>query len=42
VKSHVNRAFKKLRALLGHVLDSSDPENTGLLEDDSTAGEPAP
>ena len=42
VKSHVNRAFKKLRALLGHVLDSSDPEKTGLLEDDDTAGEPAP
>jgi RNA polymerase sigma-70 factor (ECF subfamily) len=42
VKSHVNRAFKKLRALLGHVLDSSDPEKTGLLEDDGAAGEPAP
>jgi RNA polymerase sigma-70 factor (ECF subfamily) len=42
VKSHVNRAFKKLRALLAYMLDSSDPENTGLLEDDSAAGEPAP
>jgi len=42
VKSHVNRAFKKLRALLGHVLDSSDPEKTGLLEDNGAAGEPAP
>jgi len=41
VKSHVNRALKKLRALLGHVLDSSDPEKTGLL-DDGAAGEPAP
>jgi RNA polymerase sigma-70 factor (ECF subfamily) len=42
VKSHINRAFKKLRALLAYMLDSSDPENTGLLEDDSAAGEPAP
>jgi RNA polymerase sigma-70 factor (ECF subfamily) len=42
VKSHVNRAFKKLRALLRPVLDSSDPEKTGLLEDDGAAGEPAP
>jgi len=42
VKSHVNRAFKKLRALLGHVLDSSDPEKTGLIEDDGAPGEPTP
>lgn len=42
VKSHVNRALKKLRALLGHVLDSSDPEKTGLIEDDGAAGELAP
>jgi RNA polymerase sigma-70 factor (ECF subfamily) len=42
VKSHVARALKKLRALLSHVLDSSDPENTGLLKDDGAAGERAP
>ncbi len=42
VKSHVNRAFKKLRALLGHVLDSSDPEKVGPLKHDGAASEPAP
>ena len=42
VKSHVARAFKKLRALLGHVLDSSDPEKTGPLRADAAAGEPTP
>jgi RNA polymerase sigma-70 factor (ECF subfamily) len=41
VKSHVNRAHKKLRALLGHVLDSSDP-HMNPLEDDGADGEPAP
>ncbi len=40
VKSHVARAFKKLRALLGHVLDSSDPEMTPLNDDYDAAGEP--
>jgi RNA polymerase sigma-70 factor (ECF subfamily) len=41
VKSHVNRAHKKLRALLSHVLDSSDPD-ANPLKDDGPAGEPAP
>jgi RNA polymerase sigma factor (sigma-70 family) len=40
VKSHVARAFKRLRALLGHVLDSSDPEMTPLNDDYDAAGEP--
>jgi len=38
VKSHVNRAFKKLRALLSHVLDSSDPDKTPLPPMDAGTG----
>ena len=41
VKSHIARAVKKRRALLGHVLDSSDPDMTPL-NDDGAAGEPGP
>ena len=41
VKSHIARAVKKLRTLLGHVLDSSDPDMTPL-NDDGAAGEPGP
>ncbi len=42
VKSHINRARKKLRALLGHVLDSSDPHKVGPLKHVRSAGEPTP
>jgi len=41
VKSHISRALKKLRARLGHLLDSSDPDMTPLKDDDMV-GEPAP
>ena len=41
VKSHLSRAAKKLRALLAHLLDSSDPNMTPLT-DDGTAGESTP
>jgi len=41
VKSHISRAVKKLRALLGHLLDFSDPKMHPLDGHDA-AGEPRP
>jgi len=40
--SHLSDHEVVALALLGHVLDSSDPEKTGPLKDDGAAGESAP